>query len=107
MKICSACKIEKDDNCYYNRGGKCKDCKIIYQKMYYIENKDGSIKKYKEENKDSFSEKNISTAIPAEAGTHDVGRRIVDPLLQGDGVKVLDKLLCHLFFPLFSCIFCL
>lgn len=42
--ICSKCNIEKDESCFYFINNKpkltCKECKISYQKQFYIDHKD-------------------------------------------------------------------
>jgi len=59
MKKCSECLIDKDINYFYIKSDRCKDCKTQYQRQYYQKNKETKIKKYREENREILSEKNI------------------------------------------------
>lgn len=51
MKICSECKVEKEDNCFSKQRkllrGKCKNCIKIINAQYYVNNKDKISKKTK------------------------------------------------------------
>ena len=58
MKTCIKCNLEKDDNLYYTKSNICKECKKLYQSNYTINNKE-KIDKYRIDNKDVLSEKNI------------------------------------------------
>jgi hypothetical protein len=48
MKTCNKCGIEKELNGFYIHNNKCKECKIIEQKVISLKNKD-LIKEYKKE----------------------------------------------------------
>ena len=44
MKICSKCKIEKEESCFYKQKDRltssCKDCINTHKNKFYLDNKD-------------------------------------------------------------------
>lgn len=59
MKICTICKIEKDDIYFYNKNYRCKGCQKEYTKQYNTANKeriDNYNHQYYLNNKDSIKE---------------------------------------------------
>ena len=49
MKLCGACREEKEDGEFYRKGGKlqskCKECQRAYYRLYYVRNKPRFISK--------------------------------------------------------------
>ncbi len=61
MKTCTECKIEKDEDCFYNSRSKCKKCIKEYNKQYRIEHKEERReydKQYYTENKEERRKNN-------------------------------------------------
>src|SRR5258708_2003237 len=56
MKTCTECKIEKDEDCFYNSRSKCKKCIKEYNKQYRIEHKEERRKKNRAEKKENKKE---------------------------------------------------
>src|SRR5258708_7402811 len=66
MKICTKCKIEKDEGFFDKNRGECKECIKEYQKQYYTEHKEDikeQQKQYRIENKEDIKEQQKHYAI--------------------------------------------
>ena len=62
MKVCTKCKVEKDEALFSKNRSKCKDCWKEYNAGWRAENKDNvrkQIAKYYLENKDKIKEINV------------------------------------------------